>query len=59
MRIAVVVGIGALVLLSCTSQRPPPAVAPPDAVPQAVTSVPGKPLNMALPIEPAALGSLA
>src|SRR5688572_19210569 len=49
-----------LFLLGCTQPTgaPPPApAAAPAQQQQRVVSVPGKPLNMALPIEPAALGS--
>lgn len=57
MRVALIIGTAALLLASCAPQTRGPDAGPAVGQPQAVVSVPGKPLNMALPVEPAALGS--
>ena len=63
MKVMTILGTVALLLVSCGPQRPAgdttaPGASGQSAQPsQAVVSVPGKPLNMGLPIEPAALGS--
>ncbi len=58
MKARLIFGTLALLLASCGQQRTVPEPAPPAGQSsQAVVSIPGKPLNMGLPVEPAALGS--
>ncbi|MEA2639691.1 MAG: peptide/nickel transport system substrate-binding protein, partial [Chloroflexota bacterium] len=59
MRIVIFLATVAVMLASCGPQAPVSQAPPPAAggSAQVAVSVPGKPLNMALPAEPAALGS--